>query len=312
MARAASHKIEELNPRVTIKHFREAIIAAHPKNATRVVFRHPAISNLVSVIIPVYNDAVGLARTLASLERQLDAPKFEIIFEHDEHREGSYRTRNQAVSRSKGAYIAFIDAGSIAAPDWLKEGYTSLQKHDYVGGPINREIHLGKKVGSLAKLFGLHREFAVREFFEGAHFFPTTNLWVKRRVIDDLGGFDKRLLSSGDREFGERIFRHGRFKQYYSESVIVTHPFRSYRALLNKQRRIAKGNVDLARLHPTRFSLNLLASLGLLLIPPLWLLSKPSFKQLSLSEKIKISVITYHLSIVHHATIIRYGFLRAR
>jgi hypothetical protein len=73
---------------------------------------------------------------------------------------------------------------------------------------------------------------------------PTANMWTTRDVIDQIGHFDGRLLSGGDRDFGERVFSAG-MCQHYADNVIVRHPARySVMDLAAMCRRIVGGDCD--------------------------------------------------------------------
>jgi glycosyltransferase involved in cell wall biosynthesis len=54
------------------------------EGAPRLAFEKAAVEGLVSVVIPVYRDAAGLADTLDSLDRQTLPPaEYEIIVSND-------------------------------------------------------------------------------------------------------------------------------------------------------------------------------------------------------------------------------------
>jgi len=311
----AFERIKLFSPRLTIKKFREAVESTFTLPDTQLHFLQPAKSNFISVIIPVYQDTEGLRRTLLSLKQQQDAPDFEVIIENDYEGVGSYQTRNKALERSQGKHLAFIDAGTTASPNWLRTGSQNLQHSDYVGGPIARTSDQLFSISKSAKLFGKYREFAVEEFFDDAHFFPTTNLFTKRNVIEKVGGFDSRLRSSGDLEFGDRIYRSGFCIQHYDPHLIVSHPFRTYRQLVEKQKRLASGSSDLKRYYPKRFGnsrFEFVPKIIRALLPPLWLLKKKSYQTLSWTEKYILFFTTYHLSFIHYLSTKQYDQLRER
>ncbi|MBO1348747.1 MAG: glycosyltransferase family 2 protein [Hormoscilla sp. GUM202] len=109
---------------------------------------------LVSVIIPVYNDAEPLRTCLECLENQT-YPKesYEVIVVDNasqsdtasvvnefsqamityEKKPGSYAARNKGISVAKGEIIAFTDADCIPAADWIEKG-VEKEVAQYVGG----------------------------------------------------------------------------------------------------------------------------------------------------------------------------------
>ncbi|MEM8761253.1 MAG: glycosyltransferase family A protein, partial [Pseudomonadota bacterium] len=101
----------------------------------------------ISVIIPVFNDAGGLARCLDALARQTDAAPFEVIVVDNgsdppldpatlpalpslrlirETAPGSYAARNAGIAAARAAILAFTDADCRPRPDWLAAGHAAI------------------------------------------------------------------------------------------------------------------------------------------------------------------------------------------
>lgn len=293
-------------------------------------FHNPSVLSLISVIVPVYKDFNGLRSTLISLDKQtFDKSKYQIIVVNDgddsqikdvckefsveiintHKRFGSYYARNKGIENSSGEYLAFIDAGTIAGPQWLKQGFQLIKKYDYVGGKVNV---VKSDLNALHSLFVFekHREFATKELMEDLHFSPTTNLFVKRKVLQQLGGFDFRLRSSGDYEFGDRVYMSDLYTQFYSPDLIVYHPARDFKSLIKKQVRLALGFIDLGKLYPNRFkgiSNSFLINLLKLILPPFWLFKKDLWLKLSFYEKISVFSWTYFCSFTQRLVTIRHA-----
>ncbi|HBT18097.1 MAG TPA: hypothetical protein DEB05_14215 [Firmicutes bacterium] len=240
---------------------------------TQVVFREKTVALFISVIIPVYKDVVGLKDTLDSLSNQtIGRDKYEVIVVNDggepeiaelckkyqvqvieqKPNRGSYYSRNRGLEISKGEYLAFVDADIKVPTDWLKKGIHALKEYDYVAGDIRIDT---TKIKSLANYYELKTAFRVNNYILFGHFGPTANLFVKKRVFKEIGGFDERLMSGGDKEFGERIYRFTNFKQSYNDKLFVIHPPRDYKGLLRKLDRVYSGHRQLAILYPERFKL---------------------------------------------------------
>ncbi len=237
----------------------------------KVDFRLPIKNDFVSVIIPVYKDAQGLHDTLTSLQNQtLEKSRFEIIVANDGDdlqvsnvckkfnikevkiipNKGSYNARNKALEESKGEFFAFTDADVIVPEDWLINGLLQLQKYDYIGGPI---CFNEKKKLTVEEKFAQKYEFNIQDSFDREHFFVTANLFTKRKVVEELGGFDIRLHSGGDTEFGNRIHSSKQFRQQFYVDLSVIHPYRNYLEIINKKKRITKGLAKLIEYYPERF-----------------------------------------------------------
>jgi len=234
-------------------------------------FQNEVMPNYISVVIPVYKDYMGLEDTLQSLKNQtLSEDNYEIIVANDgadrrirqicekygvkmvsiSPNQGSYNARNRAIELSKGEYLAFVDADIEVTKDWLERGKEALEKYDYVAGDV---IIDKSKLKNIAHYYEYCYGFPIKNYMHLRHFGVTANLFVRRRVFEELGGFDKRLRSGGDVEFGNRVYMAKRFKQVYKRNVIVIHPPRGYKALIKKMKRVTEGNIQLSKLYPKRF-----------------------------------------------------------
>lgn len=255
-----------------------------------VTFKYSEQKGFSSVIVPVYKDYLGLNETLTSLRKQsLDLDKFEVIVANDGAdknigelcrkfhaaevkvvpQRGSYFARNKALEVSKGQFLLFTDADLRVPPDWIAKYKRILGSNvDYVGGNVLIDnLKLKNDVNYIDSLYG----FPIKEAFENMSFFPTANLAVKRKVIEQIGGFDRRLLSGGDYEFGNRVKNFTSYKQTLINNVVI-HPPRSYKSFVKKLKRIAHGLRILYLLYPKRFP-NLKVTLfsevrKILFIPP--------------------------------------------
>ncbi len=239
---------------------------------TKLNFKHKAKPGMISIIIPVYNDASGLNETLCSLNKQILAKNnLEIIIANDggdkavtslcknnglamveiTPNTGSYFARNRAIENSRGEFIALVDADVIVPPHWLGKGLLQLQNTDYVAGDVQID-HAA--VHSKAHYFDLKTSFPIKMYMEKYHFGGTGNLFVKRKVFEELGGFNEQLFSGGDNEFGNRVFLHGGFSQSFCHQIAALHPPRSFYEQVNKKSRTSLGMIVLSQLYPDRYA----------------------------------------------------------
>ena len=136
--------------------------------------------------------------------------------------------------------------------DWLESALHTFQTTDadYVGCAV--ELTLPEEP-SLAARYDHHTGFPVESYLERQGFAPTCCLFVRREVFADVGLFDHRLESGGDKEFGNRV-RDAGYDQHFAENVTMYHPTRNTIAeLAAKDRRVGRGLCQLQRHHPDRY-----------------------------------------------------------
>lgn len=221
---------------------------------------------LISVIIPVYNDAARLALCLERLERQTVADSAEILVVDNgstedlagvkrrfpdvrwllERTPGSYAARNTGVAAARGRIFAFTDADCLPADDWLEQGIAPLLDRDppsFVGGAIDLVTTRTRGL-SAAELFDLAVGFPQRRFVEQVRFAMTANMITTAETMARVGPFATTMKSGGDREWGNRAWAQAG-PGLYVDGARVGHPTRSTRSeVLKRIRRVAGGERD--------------------------------------------------------------------
>ncbi len=235
----------------------------------------------LSVIIPVYNDPHGIRDTLESFLTTVfepgDADGVELIVvdngssDHtrevvrkycDEHEsitlaveadvQGSYAARNCGIRHATGEVFAFLDADMTVSAGWLSGVREALESTgaDYLGCDVALQAPPNP---SLAARYDRHTGFPIEQYVTRQGFAPTCCLVVRRSVFENVGLFDPRLASGGDKEFGNRVRAAG-YDLAYTDAVTLTHPTRnSIRALVSKDLRVGRGLCQLQRYHPERY-----------------------------------------------------------
>ena len=234
-----------------------------------------ANSAQISTVVPVYNDPKGIRQTLDSITKQ-PGDKYDIYvrdngstdYTRDVIREytrrwknvfllvedviqGSYAARNKGIQHASGDVIAFLDADETVDPEYLATALEAMEKQDvdYLG--CNVELTLPED--TLVGRYNVRTGFPVKQYLEEQHYAPTCALLVRREVFEDVGHFDSRLISGGDREFGERVHKAG-YDQGYAEEVVVYHPARtSFNSLAKKNVRVGRGFCQKQRYYPERY-----------------------------------------------------------
>jgi glycosyltransferase involved in cell wall biosynthesis len=234
----------------------------------------------ISVIIPVFQDRDGLLDTVESLIAQ-DFPRdqYEIVIAdnnsqdgtkqaaielqntypdlirviHQDRIQNSYATRNAGVRAAKGQICCFIDADMKADVDYLANVSRYFEQ--------NKELmYLGCNIAILGNgntiSANMNRKygFRIKNYFEKNNFVVTACLSVRRKIFEQVGYFDSRLESGGDKEFGQRVHAAG-LGQYYDHDLVLYHPSRTtYVSMLKKYKRIARGHAQLVHYYPERYS----------------------------------------------------------
>jgi glycosyltransferase involved in cell wall biosynthesis len=247
----------------------------------------------VSVIIPVLNDAPRLSACLAALENQGFELPFEILVVDNgssddpasvlqrfpaarllrEQQRSSYAARNTGVRHARGEVFAFTDSDCIPAEHWLERGYESVRGLDqpaFVAGRID-VFPKDLSAPTLAERYDRLHGFPQLQFTQEFHFGATANLFVHRDVFDKVGDFADDLISSGDREWGQRAGARG-VDAIYADRVTIRHPARSFDELLGKAKRLQLGFSQLRRMRGE--SLPLATLLRPIVRPPVRLIAR--------------------------------------
>jgi len=105
----------------------------------------------------------------------------------------------------------------------------------------------------LAARYDHHTGFPIEGYLEHQQFAPICCLFVRREVFEDVGLFDHRLISGGDKEFGNRA-SNADYTQQFAADVTMYHPTRnSLDALVSKDLRVGRDLCQLQRYHPDRY-----------------------------------------------------------
>ncbi|WP_137288553.1 glycosyltransferase [Natronorubrum halophilum] len=230
---------------------------------------------MIAIVVPVYNDPDGIRTTLESicpLLRNNEAHLYvvdndstdetpTVIDEYTNERitylteteiQSSYAARNTGIRNTDAEILAFVDADMTVPEDWLESAFSTFRSTnaDYMG--CNVELTLPNDP-TLAARYDHHTGFPIEQYIERQHFAPTCCLFVRREVFEDVGLFDHRLISGGDKEFGNRV-HEASYDMHFTEDVTMYHPTRnSLQALVKKDLRVGRGLCQLQRYHPDRY-----------------------------------------------------------
>ena len=240
----------------------------------------------VVVVIPVHDDADGLAATLAALaggppvvvvdDASADTGAIrvrvnevgstyattssgtrpETVLLHRRSRGGPAAARNDGWRAAEAPFIAFVDANCEPEPGWLD----ALLPHfadPHVAAVAPRILPPSDTEGggaldayeAVASPLDLGaRQAAVRPGSR-VPYVPTAALVVRRTALEELGGFDEALSVGEDVDFAWRLVAAG-WSVRYEPGVIVRHPIRpGWSSWLKQRYRYGTSAAPLARRH---------------------------------------------------------------
>lgn len=209
----------------------------------------------ISVIIPHLNQPQTLLRLLDALDRQSDAPPFEIIVVDNgstlplpeglalrervrliyEAEPGPGHARSAGAAAAHGTVLAFIDADCRPAPGWLSAIAVAFSRPDAapaIGGDVRIDVCDPDRLTAIEAyeaVWGYRQRLYVRRH----HYAATCNFAVRADVFRRVGPF-AGLSVAEDREWGRRASAMGVRHDYVPEARIYTPARLNYCELARK------------------------------------------------------------------------------
>ena len=185
---------------------------------------------LISVIVPVRpsEDVGGVIGALADIDYPDD--RFEVLVVRGTQ---PSRQRNEAIRKSRGELVYFLDNDSVVDPDAFRKAVVYYEDPDVVGvggpnlalparGLVPRAIDatfcsaFGTfRVKSRYASVGRAREATEEEII-------LCNMSMRKRVLDEEGGLNENLFPNEENELFSRLVRAGKgYKFIYAPDVVV-------------------------------------------------------------------------------------------
>ena len=228
----------------------------------------------ISVVICTYRGSATLVECLDSLE-DLDYPDYEVVVVNDSSdqrveeislsyeyvrlfqmpHEGLSSARNIGAAEAKGEIIVYIDDDCRAELDWLKWiGIQFRQRPGLgcAGGPNIPPSSENMRQAVIAAAPGGPTHVLLTD--NTAEHLPGCNLAVRKKVLEEVGGFNERFWTAGDDvDFCWRVIDAGYDLGFHPAAFVWHHRRFTMRAFVRQQIGYGRAETMLTLLHQERF-----------------------------------------------------------
>jgi GT2 family glycosyltransferase len=188
----------------------------------------------LSVVIPTLGRSPALPRTLARLREQRDPPEHEVILVVDAAgdlpdeaegarvvlavRPGASSARNAGIREARAPIVLFLGDDILAAPDLLAEHDLHHVRHPEPTAALLGHVRWAHRPSAFERWLerGMQSDYATIDGDRAGwgHFY-TTNVSVKRELLEQVGGFDEDLpFLYEDLDLGRRLADEGMDLRY--------------------------------------------------------------------------------------------------
>jgi len=256
-----------------------------PRRLERTEWEHQPF---VSVLIPAWNEEVGIVKTIRSV-LNTKYPHLQIVVINDGSTDGTHEkvtqfiaeykwsgqqdaeitylnltnggkasAMNRALPHANGEIVITIDADSVMDP----QAITNLVKHfddPHVGGVAGNVIVANRKkpIELMQQLEYLYGFFFKRtdSVFNSVYIIGGAAAAYRREVLHEMDGFDHSIITE-DIEMSTRILSHGYKTRFACDAVVYTEGPTDLRGLCNQRLRWKYGRIlTFVKHHKLFFSL---------------------------------------------------------
>lgn len=203
--------------------------------------------SFVSVIIPSYNSGLTIEGCLSSvLQQDYPREKYEVIVIDDgssdesdklilkypvmllmQKHSGPGAARNKGLRYAKGEIIIFLDSDCTVDVDWIS---THVQAHGNqsrtkpvgcIGGAIKpslNDTNFIELCDYYSSWYSPPRVHKGKEY----EYLPSTNLSMRKKVMDEMGGFEESLWCGEDIALGMKLREFG-YSIIHNPSILCYH-----------------------------------------------------------------------------------------
>jgi glycosyltransferase involved in cell wall biosynthesis len=184
---------------------------------------HQNVSLDMYEVVVVDNGSTDGTRTLVE-QFVANFPNVRYFFEE---KLGSSAARNRGWNEARGEYIAFIDDDAKAPAEWLQVAESVIRDHapDVFGGPVFPFYSSPKPIWYKDEYATFDNGDQPRILSGKNEFFHGSNLFARRRLLEEMGGFDERLGMFGNRlGYGEETAFLSQVRSRNSDAIIFYEP----------------------------------------------------------------------------------------
>jgi glycosyltransferase involved in cell wall biosynthesis len=230
----------------------------------------------ISIVIPMFNEARHIGRTLLAAQKAAHAANVEcelIVVDNGSTDQGPHiarqfgakvlvlpglligALRNRGTAIATGEWLAFIDADIEMPEDWLRQLFDieASGQADVFG----LDLHTPAEAPWYATAWQRRTLRPSAHTSNVVDWLPSSNLLMLRRWFDKIGGFNETLRTGEDKEFTLRLREHGARLLSVNESVALHWGYEmNWREWMGKELWRQGSHLQLLRSHG--FSLRLL------------------------------------------------------
>jgi cellulose synthase/poly-beta-1,6-N-acetylglucosamine synthase-like glycosyltransferase len=229
----------------------------------------------VSVLIPAWNEEVGIIKTVRSV-LDTNYPELQVVVindgstdatheimtrfleDHEKDAEtsvsikylslpngGKAMAMNRGLMHATGDIVITVDADSVMAPDAI-ENMVKCFSDPQVGGVAGNVLVANRKkpiewMQQMEYVYGFFFKRA-DSLFNSVYIIGGAAAAYRRHVLKEMGGFDHAIITE-DIEMSTRILKHGYKTRYASDAVVYTEGPSEIKGLCNQRLRWKHGRI---------------------------------------------------------------------
>jgi glycosyltransferase involved in cell wall biosynthesis len=234
----------------------------------------------VSVVVPTWNRAELLARTIDKIEQQtLPRDLYEVLVVDNnstddtravldqkastypnlkvfsQAKRGAAATRNVGISKAKGEIVLFIDDDILAEPVLVEEHWKYHQKHagaSIIGGVTTPWDSCSDPFLRYLRDRRIFNPYSIACGPMDFSYYHTGNVSTARSLLKEVGGFNEQFAIYGmeDIELGYRLERHGSRMVHGPDAKASHQYFPTYQQFIHRCEQAGYSLGKLIELHP--------------------------------------------------------------